>query len=194
MKMLSFRIESSRPLLMQAETLANPLSSITQARKAVAGKRKKTEDDHNWLLHIEWKASLYHDSEIGPYLPAINIESCIADAAKATRQGRLVKQALCVMTDKSPLEYDGPRDVAGLYGGGSSAFVDMRGVNVNGKKVMRARPQFLKWAAEFDVSVMDDLLDPADVVRIVEHAGRVIGIGTYRPRFGRFEIASVKEA
>ena len=23
-----------------------------------------------------------------------------------------------------------------------------------------------------------------------EHAGRVVGIGTYRPRFGRFEVAA----
>ena len=28
---------------------------------------------------------------------------------------------------------------------------------------------------------------------IVEHAGRVIGIGTYRPRFGRFEVAKAVE-
>lgn len=189
---LTFTISSSRPLLMQAETLANPLSPLTKAHKAVAGKRKKSDDDYLWLLRSEWEASMYHDKKIGPYLPAANIEACIAEAAKATRQGKLIKQALSVLEDRIPLQYEGPRDKAKMYGDGSSEFVDVRGVNVSGRKVMRARPVFLRWAAEFSVAFMADMIDAADVQRIVEHAGRVIGVGTYRPRFGRFEVEGVK--
>lgn len=188
---MTFRIESTRPLLMQAETLANPLSPVTRSHKAVAGKRKKTEEDYLWLLRSEWEASMYHTPEIGPYLPAINIEACIAEAAKASKQGKLVKQAVTVLTDRARLEYDGPRDKDSLYGDGGTKFVDVRGVNVNGKKVMRARPQFLEWACEFDVAFMDDLIDAQDLFRIVEHAGRVIGVGTYRPRFGRFNARAI---
>jgi hypothetical protein len=40
---------------------------------------------------------------------------------------------------------------------------------------------------------MEDLIDRGDLVKIVQHAGRVTGLGTYRPRFGRFEIASANE-
>lgn len=189
---LKFHISSTRPLLMQAETLANPLSLITKAHKAVAGKRKKSEDDYLWLLKSEWKASAYYDSDIGPYIPAINLEACIAEAAKATKQGKLVKQALTVLTDKVSLQYDGPRDLDKMYGDGSTVFVDVRGVNVAGRKLMRARPLFLKWEAQFEVGFMGDLIDAQDVVRIVEHAGRVIGVGTYRPRFGRFQVDSAK--
>jgi hypothetical protein len=192
LNILTFAIESTRPLLMQAETLANPLHSRTKAHKAVAGKRKKTEEDHLWLLRDEWELNMYRDNEIGPYLPAINIEACIAEAAKATKQGKLVKQAVTVMTDKAKLEYEGPRTIEEMYGNGSSPFVDVRGVGVNGKKVMRARPQFLRWSCEFDVSYMDDMIDAQDLRRIVEHAGRVIGIGTYRPRFGRFDVVGVR--
>lgn len=183
---LTFRIESIRPLLMQAETLANPLSAVTRSHKAVAGKRKKTEEDYQWLLRSEWEASMYHDKDLGPYIPDINIEACIAEAAKASKQGKLVKQSVTVTTGRAPLQYEGPRDKDSLYGDGDTKFVDVRGVNVNGKKVMRARPQFLDWACEFEVRYMDDMIDPTDLARIVEHAGRVIGVGTYRPRFGRF--------
>ncbi len=191
MNILTFNIDSTRPLLMQAETLANPLSQVTRAHKAVAAKRKKTEEDYEWLLRSEWQAGMYHDQAIGPYIPAINIEACIAEAAKATKQGKLVKQAVTVMTERAPLKYDGPRDLDRMYGDGSTTYVDVRGVNVGGKKVMRARPQFLEWGCEFDVGFMDDMIDAADLRRIVEHAGRVIGLGTYRPRFGRFEVTSV---
>lgn len=192
MNILTFTIESTRPLLMQAETLANPLNPITRAHKAVAGKRKKTEEDYEWLLRDEWEASMYHADDIGPYLPAINLEACIAEAAKATKQGKLVKQSVTVMTERASLRYDGPRNKDAMYGDGGTSFVDVRGVNVGGKKVMRARPQFLNWSCEFDVSYMDDMIDAQDLRRIVEHAGRVIGVGTYRPRFGRFDVASVK--
>lgn len=66
---LQFHIRSTRPLLMQSETLANPLSPVTKGHKEVAGKRKKSEDDYLWLLHSEWKASMYYDAKLGPYLP-----------------------------------------------------------------------------------------------------------------------------
>lgn len=188
---LTIQINSTRPLLMQAETLANPLHPRTKAHKAVAGKRKKTEEDHLWLLRDEWEMNMYHDASIGPYLPSLNIEAAIAEAAKATKQGKLVKQAVSVLTDKAKLEYDGPRDAAGLYGDGGTQYVDVRGVAVMGKKVMRARPIFLDWSARFDVAFMDDLIDASDLVRIIQHAGRVIGVGTYRPRFGRFEVEVV---
>lgn len=188
---LTFEIESTRPLLMQAETLANPLNARTKAHKAIAGKRKKTEEDYLWLLRDEWEVNMYFDKDTGPYMPAINIEACIAEAAKATKQGKLVKQAVSVLTDKAPLVYDGARTIAGMYGDGSTPFVDVRGVGVMGKKVMRARPQFLNWSLSFDVSFMDDMIDAQDLRRIVEHAGRVIGIGTYRPRFGRFAVKAV---
>lgn len=185
---ITFKLNSTRPLIMQAETLANPLHPGTKAHKAVAGKRKKTEDDHLWLLKDEFLLNGYFDDKLGPYLPAINFEACLAEAAKATKQGKLVKQAVSVITDKAPLQYDGPRDPQKLYGDGGTKFVDVRGVGVMGKKVMRCRPIFLEWSAEFDVAFMPDLIDPQDLIRIVAHAGRVIGVGTYRPRFGRFDV------
>lgn len=183
-----FRLTGTRPLIMQADTLANPLHPVTKAHKAVAAKRKKTEDDHLWLLRSEWYANGYFDPEIGPYLPGINFEACIAEAAKASKQGKLTKQAVTVLTDKAPLIYDGPRDPEKLYGDGSTPYVDVRGVKVSTSKVMRCRPIFLQWAAEFEVAFMPDLIDAEDLVRIVEHAGRVVGVGTYRPRFGRFNV------
>ena len=72
MATMNITISSTRPLMMQAETLANPLSAITKAHKAVAGKRKKSEDDYLWLLESEWRASMYHDAKIGQALRPID--------------------------------------------------------------------------------------------------------------------------
>lgn len=188
MENITVRIEGTSPLLMQSETLANPLHELTKAHKAVSGKRKKSEDDYLWLMESEWKASMYFDDDIGPYLPSLNIEACIAEAGKINRLGKTIKQAVMVTTDRAKLEYDGPRKKEKLWSSGK--FADVRGVNVGGKKIQRCRPIFLSWAAEFDVQFMEDVLDRADLIRTIEEAGRRIGVGTYRPRFGRFNVVS----
>jgi hypothetical protein len=187
MKQFSLKIVGTSPLLQQAETLANPLHELTKAYKAVSGKRKKSEDDHLWLMRSEWEASMYFDPEIGPYLPAQNLESCIAEAGKINRLGKTIKQAVQVLTDRAALQYEGPRTKAEMWAMGGK-FADVRGVAVVGKKIMRCRPIFLGWSASFDLAYMEDVIDRDDLIRTIEEAGRRIGIGTYRPRFGRFEV------
>lgn len=187
MDTINFRIESTSPLLMQAETLANPLHPLTKAHKAVSSKRKKTEEDYLWLMQSEWSASIYHDDDIGPYLPALNVEGCFAEAGKIFKLGKDVKQALQVVTERAKLEYEGPRKLDKMWQAGTK-FADVRGVKIAQKKIMRCRPIFLKWAAEFQVAYMADVLKRDEIVRVLEEAGRRIGIGTYRPRFGRFSV------
>lgn len=186
MASVSFRITGTSPLLMQAETLANPLHDLTREHKKVSGKRKKSEDDYLWLMQSEWSASMYHDTELGPYIPALNLESCIAEAGKIHKLGKVIKQSVQVIEDKARLEYEGPRTKDAMWQ--SNRFSDVRGVGVMGKKIMRCRPIFLHWSAAFSVEFMEDVLDCSDLIRTVEEAGRRIGIGTYRPRFGRFSV------
>lgn len=186
METLKVRITGTSPLLMQAETLANPLHELTKAHKAVSGKRKKSEDDYLWLMQSEWSASMYYDDSIGPFIPSLNMEGCIAEAGKIHRLGKTIKQAVQVVNDMAKLEYEGPRKKDALWK--SNKFADVRGVNVSGKKIMRCRPIFTKWAAEFEIAYMEDVIDRGDLVRVIEEAGRRIGIGTYRPRFGRFGV------
>ena len=52
---------------------------------------------------------------------------------------------------------------------------------------MRTRPRFDDWAAEVKVHYQPELLNPAGIDRFMETAGSTIGIGDWRPRFGRFE-------
>lgn len=186
MESMTIRIKGTSPLLMQAETLANPLHELTKAHKAVSGKRKKTEDDYLWLMESEWSAGMYYDDEMGPYIPALNLEGCIAEAGKISRLGKTIKQAVQVVNDRAKLEYDGPRKKEKLWS--SNKFSDVRGVNVGGKKIMRCRPIFLGWSAQFQIAYMEDVIDASDLTRVIQEAGRRIGIGTYRPRFGRFDV------
>lgn len=190
METLTVRITGTSPLLMHSELLCNPLAAETKAHKSVAAKRKKSDDDHLWLLESEWRNGMYHDDKIGPYIPAINLESAIAAGGKIHRLGTTIKQVVQVLDDQVKLEYDGPRKKDAMWKSGE--FTDIRGVGVNGKKIMRARPIFKRWSAQFQVAYMEDVIDRGDLVRAIEETGRRIGIGDYRPRFGRFDVEVAK--
>jgi len=64
--------------------------------------------------------------------------------------------------------------------------VDRRYVKVSGKGIIRSRPRFDDWKAEFELLVTDDTLPLKDIREILEIAGTRIGIGDYRPKFGLF--------
>lgn len=55
-------------------------------------------------------------------------------------------------------------------------------------RVIRARPILNKWSLSFRIKVLDDQF-PREVVKsILDHAGARVGVGDYRPRFGRFMV------
>lgn len=55
------------------------------------------------------------------------------------------------------------------------------------------RPRLEDWSLEFQIEVLDDRADPRAIHEILKLAGLRQGIGSYRPRFGRFEVISFKE-
>ena len=70
--------------------------------------------------------------------------------------------------------------------------VDVRMVRIQGARIERARPRLDNWALEFVMTVIDERITPAVLEDILRDAGKFIGIGDYRPKFGRFEVVSFK--
>lgn len=54
------------------------------------------------------------------------------------------------------------------------------------------RPRFDEWELDFQIEVLDDRADEDAVKEILKLAGLRQGIGSYRPRFGRFDVVSFK--
>lgn len=182
----NFRFTSTRPMLLQADTLADPLKAATKAHKELTSNRKKTDDIHLAIQRSEWMASLYFDPKFGPVIPGDNVYACLIEAAKLQKLGVKAKQALDVSVPCFPLEYDGPRDAAELYE--LDAFRDVRSVKVQQARVIRSRPIFRHWAANVTVDIDEDIISPSELRQIVKNAGARIGLGTYRPKFGRFDV------
>lgn len=185
MKKFTITIQGTAPMLMHSARLSNPLDPIAKAMKKVSSKRSKTDDDHLEMARLEHAGGLYFDDEIGPYVPGDNIWRCIQDAAKKRKLGQQIKSGLIVTTDVNPLAYSGPRTVDGLWE--DENFRHQASVKVQTSRVIRTRPIFREWATEAECIYDPAQLDMADIEAIVEIAGTIIGLGDWRPRFGRFE-------
>ena len=186
MKVIKFRWVGVAPLLMQSDVLADPLGPTAKALRPFTSKRgpNKTDADHEAIAQIEFGASIYHDAQLGPYMPALNIDVCVWQGGKMRKSGAAIKRGFMTFEDRVPLRYEGPRDLDCLYG--DRRFVDRRAVVIGGKKTIRTRPTFREWSIEFDAAYDEDVLNFETVTACADLAGRYCGIGTYRPRFGRF--------
>lgn len=176
------------PLLMHSDVTVNPLHPITKQIKKVTSKRtNKTDEDHEEVARLEHLAGLYLDPDLGPYMPGQNIEACLVKAGGITRMGTKLKQAMFVTTDVNPLVYSGPRDAKGLWA--DENFRYMASVKVGQARVMRCRPQFRDWRFDCQAILDTNIVDLADLQDIAVTAGTRIGLGDYRPRFGRFTVS-----
>jgi hypothetical protein len=73
--------------------------------------------------------------------------------------------------------------------------IDLRPVRIQAARVMRARPWLKNWALSFQVQVLDEAMLPFEVLNaILVDAGEKVGIGDYRPRFGRFTVTRFEKA
>lgn len=69
-------------------------------------------------------------------------------------------------------------------------YLDAQRVMVQRNGVTRVRPAFLPgWRAEFDLQVLTpEYIPPSDLLAVLSMAGRLVGIGDYRPTYGRFQV------
>lgn len=170
-------------LLMHNSRLANPLDPATKALKKYTSKRQKTDEDHEALAHLEFLGSLYLDPDIGPYIPGENVFRALVDGAKLTKLGTKVTRGLFIDGAKNPLVYKGSRDAEILYKAGQ--FLDAS-VKVGMQRVMRRRPMFTDWKVQVEGYIDPSVLEVSDLSTISENAGKFIGLGDWRPRYGRF--------
>jgi hypothetical protein len=184
---LRFQITGVSPLVMHNSRLSNPLDGVSRQIKSISAKRRKTEADFEEIARLEWFGSLYL-SKGEPCLPGEMLEACITRGAMANKRGKQAKAGMLCL-GAFPLQYDGPRDPVELWKG--EEFRLVAGVRVGNARVMRTRPIFREWAAEIEVRYNPALLNAEEVHQFLAAAGELEGLGDWRPRFGRFEVAQL---
>jgi hypothetical protein len=162
-------IKGIRPLLMHKYTVESESDS-----KKMKTRYDPKEDAEN---------ALYKDDEGRICTPSIHIESALSKAATSFKQpgkGRKTYRDLI----KSGIQIE-PLNIPHKY---PEWKIDIQRAVIGRSAVPRARPRFDKWELEFIINLVDPTIVPATLQEILNDAGRYIGIGDYRPRYGLFEV------
>lgn len=196
---IEFVLEGASALLCHNPQMVDPNFELNRHIKALTGKRKKTESDLKDIERLEWHGGLY-TADIGGKVvvsqPSAKLRKCLINAGKITKQGKQIERAVIMTELNVPLIYEGSdkagdseAEVARLFS--LPAFHSRLSVGVNGKRVMRVRPAFPRWAMIVPaVFVSDAGLNFEEIERIMELAGvaerigdnRVNGYGAFRGR------------
>ena len=178
-----------RPMLMHNGLMADPTNPLTKRIKEITskGSKKLTESDHEERDRLEWEAGLYWSEENGLVIPSDNIERCIQLGAQKSRVGKDIQAAVFCVQTEVPVKYDGPKNKDKLYA--DKRFQLRKGVAIQKARIIRLRPMIpTGWKLNFDLEFDDSIVNEKAVTKAMIDAGALIGLGDWRPKFGRFTV------
>ena len=199
-------VEGTNALLLSNNLCSDPLSEAAKIKKHFTGKRTKADADHQNLRVIDWVYSGYwktpgkvkiddanntvdFDGFEGLYMPSQNFQRCLRNGATAFKLGKEVERAL-IVENEAELLYEGPKNAAEMLQ--HQRFVKTSPVVRQKVTNWVTRLVLPSWMAVFQVTIDDDRISVDALERILSAAGKFEGLGTWRPRHGRF-IADLKE-
>ena len=136
----------------------------------------------------EAESYLYRNKEGKISFPAINLLSCIREAAsdyKVAGKGKktyktYIYSGVSISPDMIPMEND-------------AWTPDIRPCVIGTARVLRSRPKFENWSLTFELSRLDEIINVDDLKDILAAAGKYKGLGDFRPLFGLFKVTSFEE-
>jgi hypothetical protein len=194
MKQIKVKLTGLRPLIMHNGLMADPTNPYTVAIKKITakGSKKMTIHDHQERDRLEWEAGLYwSEAEGGMVMPSDNIERCIQEGAKKSRLGKDFAAAVFVSEPEVVVHHrKAGKSKEEIYE--DPAYTIRKGVKVQLARIIRIRPLiptgwWLACTIEFDESIVNQ----AQVIDSTREAGAIIGLGDWRPKFGRFTVEVV---
>ncbi len=198
MKTVVCKIKSVVPMLTITKVLLDPTHPLTQQHRKIGQKRgkDKTEKDLLELKWIEFQANLCWEGSNGSGRVCVDcdtVEAVIREGGKQFKNGLKVQAGVMTQDDKIPLIYPKQKQsIAKLYA--DHSHVDYQPVKrPGGIMVPYCRPKFNSWELEFTLVINDSIITVDQLKRAIEKGGLLKGIGSFRPRYGRFELTEFQE-
>lgn len=188
MKTVHLTLKGVSPLLLHNGRLANPLDKFARQLKALNANRQKQDEDYEKIAKVEFLASWYADEKGSYVLPGHNLEAVMHEGSKRSKNGKQVLSGAFIDCDPVIDFIGSNKTLDELWAGGEHALM----VSIRIKKssrVMRTRPMLpTGWKCSFDVTYDPGVVSEEIIVRAFEVAGKEIGIGDWRPKYGRFVV------
>lgn len=157
------------------------IAAVAAAAKGSAAKKRDEVENYVW-----------RDESGEIALPGEYVRQAVIAAAKFRQDPRsprksafdLYKAAIVSLTDLASL------------GARTWDYLDQRRVTVQRAGITRCRPAFhAGWSAQFVFQVLlPEYVAPADLLDVLTNAGRLIGVGDFRPTYGRFAVTAFRVA
>lgn len=156
------------------------VEGVEEKSKAAKGsKAKKTDDLESYV---------YRNSSGDLCIPGEYLRMAIIGAAKFRQDPRSPRKSAMDLFKASIAVLD---PLASL-GTNDWSYVDRRRVMIQRNGITRSRPAMdTGWKAEFLIQVLLPEYVPQDVLNeVIQAAGRLIGVGDFRPTYGRFQVTN----
>jgi hypothetical protein len=158
---------------------------------------KNTGEGHDDFEQRTWRERLHVDANGNVFIPPGALKNCLSDVAKYLQESVPGKkgstytklfEAGVMVTD--PLDLG----IKASTVAGERLFVPSDGKRGGGKRVWKTFPVIPAWETTATIYLLDPILidKPGKVKEYLEHAGKFIGMGRFRPRnngfYGRFKV------
>ncbi len=171
-------IKGTAPILFHAWNVES-VESKSKAKKG--SEEKKTDDVESYVYRNE-------QGEI--CIPGEYLRGSIVNAAKFQQDPRSPRKSMAdlakaAIINLTPLASLGVKDWD---------FMDKRRVQIQRNAITRSRPAMAEgWVATFILMVtLPEYISPDSLNNVIQQAGKLIGLGDFRPTFGRFLLTSFK--
>ena len=176
-----------RPLIMNNPRSVDPFDEFTIQRKILTAKKGKdmTVENLRELDLVSWRAGVYWDDEEGFIIPSANLERAMQVGAQKSRKGKECQATVMLKGTHAKVHYKGPKHKADLET--DPNFRLRMPMVIDKRRIMKVRPMIpTGWQIfpefEFDPTV----IDKSSLLTAAHNLGRLIGLGDWRPKFGRF--------
>jgi hypothetical protein len=179
--------------MITAKVTLKSLSPYSQSRPHVTPKLDKEGADA--YEQRTWKERLHTDANGEVFIPHAAFKNCLSEAAKylslqipGKGKSTYTKHFEAGVMVLTPTPLGIHKDEVT----GETLYLNADGVRGSGKRVWRTMPLIPSWKGEVEFVVLDPTITEEVFRKVLEEAGRLIGIGRYRPRnngiYGRFAI------
>lgn len=185
-------IKGLTPMIIHNGRTANPLNIFSKNLKALTSKRKKTDDDTNEILALQWEASLYWSDTIGLYLPTENILAALLKACKIHKLGPKISGFIFEEPIGFQIITNNHNDFVKLKSDPSNKFV--KAVSIQRAKTISCRCILNEWKLSFSCELDGSIITDSEAKTVIGSMSKRVGLGVWTPShpkpgtFGKFII------
>ena len=181
MKKYEIKLEGATDLLI------NRYSHELNKEKQSIGKDKISEWEDN-----NWKRKAYTNNKGELYIPDVYIIGCLRMGAFASGL-QLSKKIGKKTISKNFIDCNLLLEESPVLENATLEPFDCN-VKINKSTIMTIRPRVTKgWKLTFNIFDLNESFSKDELMRLFDYCGKFVGIGDWRPKFGRFLITSIKE-